>query len=210
MKLLMTFNMTMMILASGCGLLDTRSYMDQMVYQEDPFWIPGQDFDVTPGDTGRAYRTMGEIHERTPASEREGKVAQYERSLEAELVNLENRISDADYNYYMKYRDKLATTSEKIYFLKLASIGEKTSYLRARGIEEDVYTNPEYRMAVYQRDVLLGMRKEDVVSSWGSPDKRDVAGNPALENERWVYRRNGVTKYIIFESGKVQGWTEAP
>ncbi len=199
-----------MLLASGCGLLETRSYMDEMVYQADPFWVPGQDFDVTPGDTGRAYRSMDEIIERTPASDREGKIAEYNRSLEAELINLENRVPDGDYNHYLKYRDKLATTSEKIYFLKLSSMGEKNNYLRARGIEEDVYTNPEYRMAVYQRDVLLGMRKEDVVSSWGTPDKRDIAGNPALENERWVYRKDGVTKYIIFENGKVQGWTEAP
>ena len=40
----------------------------------------------------------------------------------------------------------------------------------------------------------------------GKPMRVEIAGNPRYENERWLYRMNGASKYIYFESGQVQGW----
>ena len=44
------------------------------------------------------------------------------------------------------------------------------------------------------------------MQNWGRPDRMDVAGDPKFQNERWAYQRDGVTNYIYFENGRVEGW----
>jgi hypothetical protein len=44
------------------------------------------------------------------------------------------------------------------------------------------------------------------MNTFGRPTRVEVAGNPSYENERWLYSVNGATKYIYFESGRVEGW----
>ena len=55
-------------------------------------------------------------------------------------------------------------------------------------------------------NAVTGMSKSDVMNNWGEPRRVEIAGNPSFENERWLYSVNGATKYIYFESGRVQGW----
>lgn len=57
-------------------------------------------------------------------------------------------------------------------------------------------------------DVVVGMTMDQVVKNWGTPERRDVAGDEKYRNERWAFRKKGVTKYVYFESGVVQGWSE--
>ncbi len=102
----------------------------------------------------------------------------------------------------------MSTTSEKIYFLKLATY-ERRDYLVTKGIiqENRAPANVTEKMfGVRKQGVALGMKKEDVLSSLGRPMRVEVAGNPHNENERWLYRINGNQKYIYFESGHVEGW----
>ena len=65
------------------------------------------------------------------------------------------------------------------------------------------------RRAIDARDVVLGMTRQDVTSSWGEPMQREVAGRGSHGNERWTYGSkyslNGV-RTVVFENGRVAGW----
>lgn len=210
-------------------MFEQRDYMSEMDFQYDePLFQANRDFMVVPGDTGRDYRTSNEIMERTPASFEDQESMRYNTSLKRELNMLENKVSDAEYQQYQKYQDKLGGTSEKIYFLRLTPV-EKEEYLVAKRIKisnraiSSAHTNSRsdmYRTNAYTpanavqtnfpkiNDVALGMSMDDVMQNWGQPERRDVAGNPELKNERWAFRKDGSIKYIYFEAGRVEGWTE--
>jgi hypothetical protein len=63
--------------------------------------------------------------------------------------------------------------------------------------------------AIESRDVVLGMTRQQVQSSWGEPQQREVAGTNGEGHERWTYGSryslNG-SKIVIFENGRVAGW----
>jgi hypothetical protein len=74
----------------------------------------------------------------------------------------------------------------------------------------------QIRRARDNRDVILGMRQEDVLYVWGHPGEVAVAGNRSDGNEKWVYyeglsRRAGLgqARVIYFEQGEVVGWESA-
>lgn len=206
-------------------MFEQRDFMDEMQYQfDEPMFQANRDFMVVPGDTGRPHRTLSEINDRTPATYEDEQDFRYKQSLRRELVNLENQLTDTEYEDYLKYKNKLGGLSEKIYYLRLNQ-AQRDSYLTARRLKEpksrQVVTRANYyrnnAAANYRsvsgkfpkiNDVALGMSKDDVVQNWGQPERKDVAGNPALENERWAYRKNGSVKFIYFEAGRVEGWTE--
>lgn len=64
------------------------------------------------------------------------------------------------------------------------------------------------------RNIRLGMARQNVKMSMGSPTQVEVAGNPKYGNERWTYERSVPTlngyyterKVIYFEGGSVVGW----
>lgn len=125
-------------------------------------------------------------------------------SLDNELVELESQQSDRAYNFYQAHKHKLGTTSQKIYFLKLP-YHERREYLESRGFIAETESNSEVRYGLPISDLNGGMRKQDVLESWGRPLRVEVAGNPRNENERWLYEVNGAMKYVYFESGYVAG-----
>jgi hypothetical protein len=217
---------------SSCALMDRRDFSDQMNYRfDEPMFRPNQDFMVMAGDTGRDYDSYEDIMSRTPANEKVGGDYRYEKSLQRELSYLERKMDDSEYFEYTRFKNRLGSTSEKIYFLRL-SPSEQNEYLRLRKIEarsQQISQNYENRRNVassnsyspysqgrrspsafetIKKDITLGMSKDDAVRSWGMPERRDIDGDPMLQNERWAYRRNGITKYIYFEGGKVEGWSE--
>lgn len=63
--------------------------------------------------------------------------------------------------------------------------------------------------AIESRDVVLGMTRQQVMSSWGEPQQREVAGARATGHEKWTYGSryslNG-SRVVIFENGRVAGW----
>lgn len=202
--LLVLFSLT------GCAMLEHRDFEAEMdpFRMDDPMFLPNRDFAVVPGDDGRYYRNETEIRGRTPATRRMLEKERFDNSLKREVVSLENKLDDAGYQEYLKIRNKLGSDSEKIYYLGLTP-REKREYLSIRKIQAPkYYTVRESQMATYQKEVVMGMGKTDVLRSWGEPDRKDYSGDPRYQNERWAYSRNGRTKYIYFEGGLVGGWTE--
>ena len=62
-------------------------------------------------------------------------------------------------------------------------------------------------------DLILGMNQTEVLALWGKPTHKEVAGDPALQNERWVYTDgllNDPTPHpprlVYFDKGEVSGW----
>lgn len=232
---------------SSCSLLDRRDFEDEMEFTafEEPLIIPGREFEVVPGDNGRAYRSEDDIYRRTPATERDRALYSHHSSIKYELYSLENRQSDSDYNDYLKVQDTFTTDSERIYFLRLNSKDRK-EYLEARRISLDgtswsleksqfsasksrlpsrqSYRNQTYRNQTFgnwrrpavnnrhmrqsAKALQLGMPVDEVKSAWGRPMRRDIAGPDGAGNERWTYQMGDQVKYIYFEGGRVEGWTE--
>lgn len=192
----------------GCSLATNRTYLTEMEHDDSGYFTPQEDFPVVAGDTGKYEMSDKERRKRTPSSLADQASERNRRSLDRELKSLESGQSEEALNFYLKYKHQLATTSERIYFLKLPH-RDRRDYLESRGIIEaqgPVYTPHEKMFAARQSDILLGMSKDEVMGSWGRPLQVEVAGNPSYENERWLYNVNGATKYIYFESGRVEGW----
>lgn len=192
--------------------LSQRSYLSQMEHDDSTFFNPRTDFPVVVGDTGRDWETKTERLSRTPDTESEVQDDQGRRFLKQELKALEGRQADEDLAFYETHKIKLASTSEKIYFLKLPH-AERAEYLYSRGVEdstrapasESAYVKDD-AYGVRDSNLSSGMTKADVMNSWGKPNRVEIAGNPSYENERWLYKLGGASKYIYFESGLVDGW----
>lgn len=213
------------LLFYSCSMFEHRQFIDEMEYQfDEPLFAAHYDFMVVAGDSGRDYRTNREIYERTPATAMDSESLRYKQSLNRELQFLENKLDNDQYEHYLQYKQKLGNTSQQIYYLRL-SAKERRDYLRGRGLLKQSYASSYsprsknfYQQALPQtnsmaqmpkiNDIILGMTKNDVLQNWGQPERRDVAGDPSLENERWAYRKKGSVKYIYFESGRVEGWNE--
>ena len=220
------------LLLTSCSMFERRDYseiMDEYGMSDEPLFRANRDFMVISGDEGRDYRTSSEIRKRTPASEKEYLDDLHNRSLARELRVYEQRLSDDEYHKFDSIREQIGSTSQQIYYLSL-SRRERMNYLSLRRItpsrrftvqdfNRSTYgsskslnsTSNNYRgIASYAppHDVALGMSMEQVVGNWGRPDQRDIAGNPSNKNERWAFHRNGKTKFVYFEQGHVQGWSE--
>lgn len=200
----------LLTLPVGCAQFHTgRTYLSEMEHDDSTFFEPRNDFPVVAGDTGRDWRSDKEMRARTPASMDDLEESRATRYLRNELRALEAGQSEEALEFYDKHKHQLATTSEKIYFLKLP-VRERREYLLTRGFIEEpkvpLYTEREKSFALRKQDILLGMTKNDVMESWGKPVRVEIAGNPRNENERWLYKMNGASKYIYFESGQVEGW----
>lgn len=203
----------------GCSMMDYRDYSSEMAYEySTPMFEANKDFMIVAGDSGKVHASESERRARVPASERDFANSRYDNSLKKELVRLENSLEPHEYENYLEYAHKIGSTSQKIYFLQLTKM-ERDEYLKIRKIKSDFVRTREIasveRKAQLRRrefpqlnDIMLGMSKNDVVQNWGPASREDIAGDPRLENERWVYQRADSTKYIYFESGRVEGWNE--
>lgn len=200
---------TLLLAATGCSqFAPSRDYLSEMEHDDSGFYNPG-DFPIVAGDTGRTFETSQERRNRTPASAADLQEDRAVHFLREELHMLEGKQSEEALAFYEQYKPKLKTTSERIYFLKLSNY-ERREYLDSRGwlkTESKANYSPlEERFGVRATSVSMGMSKSDVMNTFGRPTRVEVAGNPSFENERWLYSVNGATKYIYFESGRVEGW----
>lgn len=207
-----------LFLSAGCAMMmEERSFVDEMDYETDGFFVPGQDFQVTPGDSGQAYWNDEDIKNRTPASAFGHEERLQQNSLQRELRNRVSRLDENEYREYKRNEQYLPTDSEKIYYLKLPR-QQRNEYLSAKNLNYSVsskpyVSRPNLLPSVYNRQVTVahgvyqGMEKRDVEDTWGRPERVDVAGDPQFENERWIYNRGGKAQVVYFESGRVSGWT---
>lgn len=202
---------TVLLSLFSCAELPTgRTYLSEMEHDDHSFYRPEEDFPVVGGDAEVTGMSMDDYRRnRLPRTQEEKTYDREGQLLRAELQALESSQGEEDLAFYQKYKKRLATHSEKIYYLKLPR-GERRQYLEDRGfIESQAKRSPaSFGDSFTQRrsEVNLGMSKNDVVASLGKPSRVEVAGNPSYENERWMYQVNGASKYIYFESGVVQGW----
>lgn len=205
------FSLTLLsLLTVSCADLGIhRSYMDQMSAEESAFYTPNDDFPIAAGDSGRSWYTDEELLERVPRSEEELAELRQQQHIREELASLEASLDEDEAKLYRKYKSKLSTPSERIFFLKLPYEDQRT-YLAARGLYETerspASVTPSDYFGLRQEAVALGMTKDQVMNNFGRPSRVEVAGNPRFENERWLYVGNGASKYIYFEGGIVQGW----
>lgn len=200
------FSISILFSLTSCADLQLgRNFMAAMEQDDSSFFHPEKDFPVVAGDKAWSEDTPS----RGPASGEEQMNDRASRALRAELRSLESAESDESASLYSEYKDKMRSTSERIYFLKLPPY-ERKEYLMTRGFikepEKQMFAPHERIFAIRKNDVLMGMTKLDVMESLGKPLRVEVAGNPRNENERWLYRLQGQQKYIYFESGKVGGW----
>lgn len=201
--------LALVLATSSCSMLDRR---DHFAVMDDRFggemFRPYDDFEVVPGDEGRFTQSEGLLG-RVPATAEQNGNRTFNRSIFNELQSLENRLSDSDYEEYMQVKGALNSDHERIYYLRLLPY-EKAQYLSARNIriEKKYISASDFRRAPASSNIALGMGKNEVLGTWGQPDRRDYAGRPEEGNERWAYHQGGRTRYIYFESGQVDGWTE--
>lgn len=219
-------NLTLLILFSfqfGCaGLFTNRTFVDEMEHDTDGFFVAGEDFPVTSGDSGQIYRTREDIMKRTPASARSHKELLYYNALKTELAKKESKLGPDEYRYYLENRDYFDSDSERIYYLGLTP-EERSAYLDSKKM---TFSQQEHRMdpsydpdrgtgiAILdqgvnyesQEGLALGMEKNEVIGIWGRPHRVDVAGDPRYQNERWSFVESGRRKTVYFEQGRVQGW----
>lgn len=202
--------LTTMLMGSSCSLMiPDRSYMEEMNRESDPFFMAGRDFPVVSGDSGNTYRSREEVKKRTPASEAEH-VKEVERaSIRRELEEKEADIPESELAQYARDKRYLPGDSDKIYYLGLSGL-ERENYIKIRKQDLQRSTGKDQDLAeshsVHSSELFLGMDKNQVMEVWGRPVKVEIAGNPKNQNERWAYVEDGNTKFIYFESGKVQGW----
>ena len=192
---------------SGCAgyrLYGQRSFTEEM-NREDNFWVVGRDFPVTAGDRGPSHRSFGEIHARTPASIPERAKVREQSRLTSELIKRESNLSHQELQQYTKIKGELRNLSEKIYYLQL-SPAERREYINMR-IPQERRPWFKHRASNFHKDISLNMSKEDVVHLWGRPSLIEVAGEPARQNERWIFIRLDGRRTLYFEGGRVRGWT---
>ncbi len=191
----------------SCSYLPGCSYFAEMENEQSDYFTPRKDFAVVVGDTGKDWDTEEEIQARVPKTNEEIAEQKETVRLHEELTQLESRQNSRAYDFYQRHKYKMASTSERIYFLSLPQ-NERRDYLENRGyleVEPERVPASEVRFGLRMSDLNQGMSKEDVLESWGNPLKVEVAGNPSHENERWLYDVNGAMKYVYFESGYVAG-----
>ena len=216
---------------------DFDNQMSDYLNNDTPMFRANDDFMVISGDTGRYSRTRNEIMKRTPARSQDEYERRYNDSLRGELTRLEAKLSDSEFYEFDRNRDDIGSISEQIYFLRLKP-NERREYLSMRNIKRKrIYSTQNGMLArarsvssirnrpfqtlgtnrmsvdsppVYfpKGDVVLGMTMEKVIESWGTPERRDIAGDPKYRNERWSFRKNGAVRHVYFEAGLVQGWGE--
>jgi hypothetical protein len=200
----------LLAITTGCADLSTgRSYLTEMEQDDAHFFSPRKDFPVLAGDSGQDWMSESERKRRTPASQDDIMEDRTSRALKAELRQLEGLQSEDSLELYNQYKHLLSGISGKIFFLKLPP-RERKDYLMTKGLlaqRGPASETPFDKLAPRaSHDIFLGMNKNEVLASMGKPFKVEVAGNPRNENERWLYRFSSRSKYIYFESGRVEGW----
>ena len=133
------------------------------------------------------------------------------QKLESQLVTKRQKKLYYDNKPYMNQRQMFE-------YLNLNSEAQRKSYLTSQNIHAPKMENypAELTELIEGNELALGMTKDMVKQSWGEPDTVEYAGNPIYQNEKWSYRTtspslNGYVhenRVIIFESGRVAGWTK--
>jgi hypothetical protein len=61
-----------------------------------------------------------------------------------------------------------------------------------------------YKKAITAGKIMIGMTKEQVIASWGNPNKINKSVGSWGVHEQWVYS----SQYLYFENGKLTSWQD--
>jgi hypothetical protein len=89
--------------------------------------------------------------------------------------------------------------------------------LREKELHSDKAQNDyDFDSSSDDRELRIGMRREDVIQVWGRPLEVETAGEPGKGNQRWIYTEDLSHRWLIkpkkvvyFERGRVSGWENA-
>ncbi|MGZ3687225.1 MAG: hypothetical protein ACXVBW_02925 [Bdellovibrionota bacterium] len=98
----------------------------------------------------------------------------------------------------------------------LAALGVDPVILAQQAHELDALHKREQarvQRGLASRELVVGMRPDDVRTVWGDPREVETAGDNSLGNQRWVYYDGfsfglsaSTPKMVYFENGRVVGW----
>lgn len=66
----------------------------------------------------------------------------------------------------------------------------------------------EFKSAVLQREVMVGMNKEEVRLAWGKPHVTTTTDGMAGLKEHWIWRSVRGDRYVEFKDGYVISWAK--
>ncbi len=198
---------------TSCGpIMFNRTFLDEMREgEQEPMFRPGQSFNTVSGDDGRYKPSKNELAKRTPEYESINPEWKEQRRIKKELAKKLSSLSEEQQIWFERNQDMFKSDSQKIFFLSLSQ-AERDQYLYSLNANKRRLKASRKPASYFKyspresRVIAKGMRKDDVVSKWGNPHRVDVAGDPSLENERWVFYEAGDKRYVYFERGRVEGW----
>jgi hypothetical protein len=71
---------------------------------------------------------------------------------------------------------------------------------------EDAQRKARIQLAVYEHKIAVGMTREQVLESWGRPDRISKSSSPSGKGETWWYEPNGHTVWIDFDESVVSNY----
>jgi hypothetical protein len=72
-------------------------------------------------------------------------------------------------------------------------------------VEAYVQAHPEYREAILAKKVGLGMSTDDVITSWGEPDRVNTTVTAYGKTEQWIYDDT----FLYFDDGRLTSYQES-
>jgi len=67
---------------------------------------------------------------------------------------------------------------------------------------------PRYKEAILSAKIMLGMSSDQVLASWGRPDKIHRSVGRWGVHEQWIYGKTPYAYYLYFENDKLVSWQE--
>ena len=192
----------------------------------DKFWKTGRDIRLVNGDPTTILQNNYAKNNRMPAS------TNNDSSIEKQELYLKLiKLSPIEKGHYNGIEQYMKNITEKIYYLDLTP-QERYEYRQAiiQQNNQGNVNNPNtwnlgrkgmnYPMSrihymgnienfhQYAKPgrIVLNMSKSEVIHLWGRPDRKDIAGNPANQNERWIFNNKDGIREVFFEQGRVNGW----
>lgn len=202
-----------LVFLTSCGpIMFNRTFLDEMREgEQEPMFRPGQTFSTISGDDGKYQPSTDELAKRTPEYGSMNPEWKEQRRIKKELAKKLSGLSEEQQIWFERNQDIFKSDSQKVFFLNLSQ-AERDQYLYSLNLNERRLKASRKPASYFRysprksRIIAKGMQKDDVVSKWGNPHRVDVAGDPSLENERWVFYEAGEKRYVYFEKGRVEGW----
>lgn len=72
-------------------------------------------------------------------------------------------------------------------------------------IEDAKALSAQVAKAIAEKQIVVGMTPQEVITSWGDPKRKNVSGGAGGAREQWIY--DGT--YLYFQGGRVVSWQQS-